>query len=466
MNKKLILSFVVLFCLLAFPLQASGLAAPQSQGGDVATLNVTPNGLAWQPLVNAAGWSLHIAGPDGKFYEQNFAAGTQPIFSIKDLPDGLYTYELWGTPLNAAAAVAVERAVEKAGEENQPSAKAFYMSGTFTVKDGAAFLPDPLAVERPQSPAGPTAPEDWVLADDMIVQGNACIGPGCANGEVFQNEPFKLKWDWMHIYFQDNSIMPGYPSNDWAIDVNDDASGGTNYFAIRDVTGAHTPFKIMAGAPANAMYVAASGDVSMGSATPYGEFNVVDDYEPSVILEQTAPAQMWGISGTETQFFLYDYTHSKKPFMVEVNAPTDSLHIEDTGDVTIAGFLNERSDVAAKTDFVKVNGQDVLDRLSSVPITTWSYKDSPDVRHMGPMAQDFRAAYGLGPDDKHLAALDTNGVALAAIQELDAQNKELKARLQALEARQGSTLWSQLAPLAFGLLGVLAGMAISRRKKG
>ncbi len=79
-------------------------------------------------------------------------------------------------------------------------------------------------------------------------------------------------------------------------------------------------------------------------------------------------------------------------------------------------------------------GKDVLDRLGKIPITTWNYKASDNnTRHMGPMAQDFYEAFGLGEDNKHLSALDTNGVALAAIQALYQLNQEKDAEIKALK---------------------------------
>ena len=111
------------------------------------------------------------------------------------------------------------------------------------------------------------------------------------------------------------------------------------------------------------------------------------------------------------------------------------------------------SDRSAKENFAAVQAQTVLAEVSSLPITEWNYKtDRQDVRHLGPMAQDFRAAFGLdGADDKHISVVDEGGVALAAIQglnekvesgkqkaetqiqELKAENAELKARLEKLE---------------------------------
>lgn len=73
---------------------------------------------------------------------------------------------------------------------------------------------------------------------------------------------------------------------------------------------------------------------------------------------------------------------------------------------------------------------------------TWSYKaEDNGVRHMGPMAQDFRAAFNLGTDDKTISTVDTAGVTMAAIQglyqmmqEKDRQIVQLQSELQQLKA--------------------------------
>ena len=84
-----------------------------------------------------------------------------------------------------------------------------------------------------------------------------------------------------------------------------------------------------------------------------------------------------------------------------------------------------------------VDARETLERLVAMPIQTWSYiAHEPAARHMGPMAQDFAEAYGLGSDDKRINPLDANGVALAAIQGLYAEVQELRKRLAALEAEK------------------------------
>ncbi len=94
------------------------------------------------------------------------------------------------------------------------------------------------------------------------------------------------------------------------------------------------------------------------------------------------------------------------------------------------------SDRNAKENFERVDVKDVLERLAAIPVETWNYKtQDASVRHMGPMAQDFSAAFGLGPDKKRISTLDADGVALAAIQGLHAIVKERNAEIAALTAR-------------------------------
>lgn len=66
-----------------------------------------------------------------------------------------------------------------------------------------------------------------------------------------------------------------------------------------------------------------------------------------------------------------------------------------------------------------INGFQVLERVAGLPISTWRYHwEAPQVRHLGPMAQDWAATFGLGENDTTIAAVDANGVALVSIQAL------------------------------------------------
>ena len=164
---------------------------------------------------------------------------------------------------------------------------------------------------------------------------------------------------------------------------------------------------------------------------------------------------------------------------------------------TTGGGWSCTSDRNAKTNFAMVDARQVLLKVTGLPIQTWSFKDNTAIRHMGPMAQDFYAAFGLGQDDKTISTIDLDGVALASIQGLyhllqekdaeiavlekqvatlqsrnaaqQAQIDDLEARLAALEKRLGGTPSQASAlPLYGSALGglLLLGLLGYRRRKG
>lgn len=84
-----------------------------------------------------------------------------------------------------------------------------------------------------------------------------------------------------------------------------------------------------------------------------------------------------------------------------------------------SGAWADLSSVDAKTVIRPVDGHDYLERVASLAITEWSYKtESPSITHVGPMAEDFHAAFGHGPNNRSITTVDASGVALAAIQGL------------------------------------------------
>lgn len=90
------------------------------------------------------------------------------------------------------------------------------------------------------------------------------------------------------------------------------------------------------------------------------------------------------------------------------------------------------SDVNLKENFASVDPQTILDQLAGMQITRWNVKDQDaSIQHIGPAAQDFFAAFGLGDDERLISTTDAQGVALAAIQGLYQINREQQAKIQA-----------------------------------
>ncbi len=118
----------------------------------------------------------------------------------------------------------------------------------------------------------------------------------------------------------------------------------------------------------------------------------------------------------------------------------------DGGGLTVNTTFISSSDRQRKENFEAIRCRSILDRLVAMPIQHWNYKDDGGVRHIGPTAQDFHAAFGVGCDDRHISMVDADGVALAAIQGLHELVQEKAARIEALQ-KDNETIKGRLAEL-------------------
>ena len=125
----------------------------------------------------------------------------------------------------------------------------------------------------------------------------------------------------------------------------------------------------------------------------------------------------------------------------------DASHLGGGAYLSTGGVWTNASSKTFKDGFGSVDVGAVLEKLVSIPVQTWFYKQSHDEgRHIGPFAEDFAAAFGYGQDDKHIATVDESGVTIAAIQGLNQkvesdnaalkhENAELRSKLDSLAAR-------------------------------
>jgi hypothetical protein len=200
------------------------------------------------------------------------------------------------------------------------------------------------------------------------------------------------------------------------------------------------------------MSLKSSGNLGLGTTTPgyplevqsgfaVGRFTTTNGNGAVLILKNTAtPTTFLGAinfdDATGTPGQIGYLASGQMTFRV---AGTDRMNLQ-AGGLFVNGAVVLTSDRNAKADFASVDAQEVLAKVAALPLHSWSYTNRPGVKHVGPMAQDFRAAFGLGEDDRHIATVDADGVALAAIQGLNqkveeqrAENTELKQRLDKLE---------------------------------
>jgi len=121
------------------------------------------------------------------------------------------------------------------------------------------------------------------------------------------------------------------------------------------------------------------------------------------------------------------------------------------------GF-NNVSDRDLKHDFRSIDAASVLQRVAALPISEWSYRDDT-IRHIGPTAQDFHAAFQVGTGDRTISTIDAQGVALAAIQALAQEQQELRGKITMSWQLHAA---SAAAGAAFALL--VTGLIRTRRR--
>lgn len=238
-----------------------------------------------------------------------------------------------------------------------------------------------------------------------------------------------------------------------------DVAGNEANFFIRDVTGGNTlPLRIRPSAPSDSLSVfGGSGNVGVGTGTPAASLHVFRNNATAQLRVEeatatTASRNLLRIVNNGASTFRFDNTASGllwgfgslgsgNFFIGATPGQPLAMQLTTAGNMIITGMYSSTSDRNAKADIVEVDPQQVLDKVAALPLSTWRYKQAEE-RHLGPMAQDFAAAFGLGADDKHIAPADVGGVALAAIQALkqqldakDALIRELSERLAALEAQ-------------------------------
>ncbi len=206
-------------------------------------------------------------------------------------------------------------------------------------RDGAGVNEDEVVTAEADKLAKTLNP-DIVHNDDVIITFSLCVGNDCVNGESFGFDTIRLKENNLRIKFDDTSVAASFPRNDWQIRINDSANGGGSYFAVEDVTGGRTPFRVDAGARANALYVDSQGDVGIGTSTPVTEIHARVGDTPTLRLEQDGSSgftpQTWDVAGNEAGFFVRDVTNgSTLPFRIRLGAPSSSIDIQADGDVGI-----------------------------------------------------------------------------------------------------------------------------------
>jgi hypothetical protein len=214
----------------------------------------------------------------------------------------------------------------------------------------------------------------------------------------------------------------------------------------------------------------ASGEraVALGSAGAHGERAIAMGFlayaggRDSIAIgnETTAHSANSVALGTQanTEFFTGSFVYgdggsrvsasANNQFTVRARGGTRFFsNLNMTSGVTLAPGASawaSVSDVNMKENFRDLAGEDVLAKIARMPIREWNYRtQDAAIRHVGPTAQDFHAAFGLGEDPLRISTIDADGIALRAVQALESRTRGADEAL----ARQNAALESELAAL-------------------
>ena len=142
----------------------------------------------------------------------------------------------------------------------------------------------------------------------------------------------------------------------------------------------------------------------------------------------------------------------------------------NTAGLSVNGGVNIASDRNLKENIQSISAKDILATVIALPMNVWNYKqDSGKVKHIGPMAQDFKRLFNVGQDDKTISTTDASGVAIAAIQglnqKLTGEVKTLRARLTSKD-EEALRLKANAAALAAQSSALAARLAAIEKKLG
>jgi len=453
------------------------------------------NTLHFSPKFEFVNASLQITGPEDFSSEEEFAAGVPIAVDLGDyLADGSYKYRLRLDPIDT---------------DQRPA----YVSSVFFVEDGLAVSRESqrskiggikerlgrqqaeesriARTRRERSEKYPFEPRSrrgrpeksqnagfpYLYPYSTFGYG-MCIGDSCPDlayippPEGTRGVPAIANENYAGIYFSTRALDPPDPPvagsfySDWfagAVDayfvfvseynfgyplVMDPFAGNVGLFGNDNsscIACGSGDSGYSYGFPAS-MYIArgdgsASILVSNEGAGARRQMLVLEnDGPPEIVLKDTSRGVSWKLDTRRDDFEINNGGTGQTEFLLSAD-----------GDMSIMGTLTQGSSRALKENFTPVDGERMLEEVLSLPLLSWNYKKrAPEDRHVGPMAEDFYAAFGLGESDRSLAPSDAAGVALAAIQglhaKLEARDQEillLRQQLKEVDAREQLLLLRQ-----------------------
>lgn len=260
-------------------------------------------------------------------------------------------------------------------------------------------------------------------------------------------------------------IRPGADDNTLYLDTDSQVGIGTSSvdakFKIRTTTNESLMYveNARAGVTNNnsvPFYITSESLVGIGTTAPEDDFHlktegahfIVEDSTGSIFDRNNLTLRNTGGSRFEFQNTNLNKTwqmsnpHNRDYFQwTLIGSGAVEMTLDENGDlevlrnITAGGTVTGSSDRNIKENFSAIDANDILNKVANIEITEWNYiEDEDNTRHIGPMAQDFYSAFGVGQDDKHISMADINGVALASIKALNEKVEAKSSRIDQLEA--------------------------------
>ncbi len=304
-------------------------------------------------------------------------------------------------------------------------------------------------------------------SDALVIDGTGNVGVGTSVTALYANLHVAGGFPRGHVYLDGND--PG----DWWL-----APGPAGLWFCNGtiLVEARYPVKFNNNAPDNTLVLEGpSGEVGIGTAAPTAKFHVYGDTDAKILVENTSAVvaerkPFWIKNNGKTRFVIENGTDSwtfdndGPQFNIsKMGTGFNEFRVRQNGD----GYFRRNSYAvdhvntssrAIKEGFKSVDSREMLARVAKLPIAEWSYKAEPGKRHVGPVAEDFREVFGLS-DGMHVSTVDTNGVALAAIQGLYEVVKEKEAKIEELQ-RANEQLAERLAAMNEQFAERLAAMEV------
>ena len=250
----------------------------------------------------------------------------------------------------------------------------------------------------------------------------------------------------------------GFTAQTW------DVAGNEANFFVRDVTGgSRLPFRIRPGAPTSSIDIAASGFVGVGTASPVANVDVFATANPIVTIrdnnsglrlvpatginfiqsgtsvttsDSKADLQFTSINGVTAWMTIKGATGNVG---IGTTSPGSQLVIANGGTTSSVNAGATQFTVASSRTFKEniepVSSPDILTKIEAVPVVTYDFKDNGPKNRLGLIAEDFYKVLGRG-DEKHIDGQDVQMALWLAVQQLTAENKDLKDRLAKIEQKQ------------------------------